>query len=246
MEHPATESDIVGKTIARILQTEWEHSENFSNCDFYVEFTDGTLIYLGFDGSLCRIDSEDRASIKLHDVEIDSDYPAFWSCDENVGVGSLIEKVLKDTCDDVYLVLSERYYLTPQVEEGSTQLGLLNRKNFLDYARYDEFFDYWTNKPFISDNMRAIDVIVKSSVDDLNLWQSRDLFLTIGHVKDGNVSDRVFVPNKPHGDLWKARFVVPEPGTFQIRVQRRGDDFCSDFQIDESVIVEGLLEVHVI
>jgi len=238
MDRPATEGDIVGKTVARILQTEWEHSETYSSCDFYMEFTDGTLIRLGFD-SLSWIDAGGCTSLGLRDVEIDSDFPAFWSSDGCTGVGATIEKVITTSYDNIYLMMSGQYYLTSQFEEGQTALSLHDHEDFLDYARIFEFFDYWTKEPCIINNLRSIDVIVESSVDDLDLWQSRELFLTIGRVKDGVVSNMLAVPNEASGKGWKARFVVPEVGTYRIIVQRRQGDFVADVHIDESVINRG-------
>lgn len=246
MQNLASESKIIGKTIARVLQTEWEHIEYFSCCSFYIELTDGTLVDLGLDGSPLLICTNDRESLKLHDVEIDTESPAFWSSDDSIAIGSSIEKVLRDDYDNAYLLLSGQYYLTTDSDEHATLLGLLNHKDFVDRARSLEFFDYWTKEPFIVDNMRAIDVIVTSTVDDLDLWQSRELFLTIGRVKDGNVIDRMCIPNSMHGESWTARFVVPEPGTYQVWVQRLNDDFSTDVRIDEQVIAEGQLQIHVV
>lgn len=245
MNHSVTKGDIVGKTIARILQTEWEHLEGFSHCEFYVEFTNGTLLGFQYD-SLLRIDADDRMLLRLRDVEIDSDFPAFFSSDGFTGVGATIEKVLTTSYDEPYLLLSGQYYLTSELEECQTALSLLHHQEFLYYARISEFFDYWTKEPYIFNNMRAIDVIVKSNVDDLDLWQSSELFLTIGRVWEGEVRDRLAVPNKPKDNGWSARFVVPEVGIYRIFVKRRQGEFFADVHINEFVIAEGRVEICVV
>jgi hypothetical protein len=94
--------------------------------------------------------------------------------------------------------------------------------------------------------MRAIDVLVKSSVHDLKLWQSSELFLTIGRVKAGKVSDLLGVPSKAFAGGWKARFVIPELGNYRIMIERRRGQFSSDIQIDEAVISAGFVEIQVV
>jgi hypothetical protein len=243
MNHPATESDIIGKTIAKILQTEWEHSEKFSSCNFYIEFTDGTLISLC--ESFIQIESDGRASLNLQNIDRDSDFPAFWSSDGNTGVGATIEKVLTTSYNTVCLQMSGQYYLAAVLEEGQTALCIWDQNDFLDNARSCEYFDYWTKAPCIFNNMRAIDMIIESSVDDLVLWQSSDLHLTIGRIKDEHVSELLSVPNMPNGEACKARVVVPEPGAYRIIVKRRQGDFVTDVQIDEAVIVGGRLNIRI-
>ena len=93
--------------------------------------------------------------------------------------------------------------------------------------------------------MRAIDMIIESSVDDLVLWQSSDLHLTIGRIKDEHVSELLSVPNMPNGEACKVRVVVPEPGAYRIIVKRRQGDFVTDVQIDEAVIVGGRLNIRI-
>lgn len=245
MHHSVKDSDIVGKIIARVLQTEWEHLEEFSHCDFYIEFSDGTLIGLGFD-TLSRIDINDWKRWNLKDVEIDSDFPSFWTPDGFTGIGGKIERVLTTGYGSVFLLISGRHYLTAEITEGQAVLCMHDHNAFLHYAQLFEFFDYWTDEPCIFENMRGIDLFITSSVDDLDLWHSSELFLTIGRLENGAVSDRLAVPNKPNRNGWIARFVVPEPGIYRITIQRQQNDFVTDVRIDEPVIVGGRLEIHVI
>ena len=143
-------------------------------------------------------------------------------------------------------MLSGQHYLTAEIDEGHTSLYVNDRSDFLQHARISEFFDYWTKEPCIFDNMRAIDVVVESNARDLKLWQSRELFLTIGPVKASKVSDRLAVPNEPFPGGWKARFVVPELGGYRIAVLRQRREFVADIQIDEAVISAGFVKIRVV
>ena len=244
MERPAIESDLIGKTIARLLQTKYEGDEYLAS-DFYMLLNDGMLIYIGLQ-SLCVIDGSDRESLTVHDVEIDSKHEPLYTSDGTTGVGQSIEIVLKTHYDDIYLVLSGQHYLKLHAldEDYKDSLCLYDHNEFLEYARTSEMLDFWTGKPCIINNMRAIDVIVKTSID--YLWEDRDLFLTIGRVKDGDVSDLLCMVNEPHDDHWKARFVVPEPGTYRISVAKsQEEETFTDVLIDDAVIGEGSVEVRI-
>ena len=245
MGSPIRESELRGKQIARILQTPWEHSAEYSHCYFFIELTDGSIVELGHD-SIALVGDE-AASLQLLDVEIDSDFPAMFSNHATAGGrGTVIERVLVDPYRSVYVQLSGQCFLHAELEEGQSLISLLNRDEFLYWARLHEFFDYWTGKLVVFDDLRAIDLVITSMVNDLQLWRSSDLFLTIGRVKGGKVSDLLGVPNDRCEDFWKARFVVPEPGVYRIIVQRRQSDFQVDVQIDESVIAAGRLEICVL
>ena len=243
MNRPATKGDLVGKTIARVLQTEWEHSEEYSSCNYYLEFTDGTLVWLECD-SFPWVCTGGRESLK--DVETDTGYPACFSSDGSTGIGRTVDNVITTSYGNVYLVLSGQYYLTAELGEGHPSLYVNDRADFLQQARIWEFFDYWTKEPCIFDNMRAIDVVVESNARDLKLWQSRELFLTIGPVKAGQVSDRLALTNERIAGGWKARFVVPELGEYRIAVQRQRREFVADIQIDEAVISAGFVKIRVV
>jgi hypothetical protein len=245
MNRPATEADVIGKTVAGILHTEWEHWEEFSCCNFFVDLCDRSLIGINRD-SLMWIDAGDRASLVLRNVELDCDFPAMWSSDGFTGVGATIEKVLATSYGSIYLQMSGKHYLTVEEEEFQTALGMHDYDDFLHYARTSEYFDYWTKEPCFFENMRAVDVFVESSIGDLRLWQARELFLTIGRVEDGRICDLVCEPNEPSGNGWKARFVVPVLGTYRIFVQRQHGDFAVDVRIDESVIERGRVDVRVV
>jgi hypothetical protein len=153
MNRPAAKGDLVGKTIARVLQTEWEYSEAFSSCSYYLEFTDRTLVWVNFD-SIPWVCTGNRESLK--DVETDSDYPSCFSSDGSTGVGCIVDNVITTSYGEVYLVLSGQHYLTAEIGEGHTSLYVHDRNDFLQHARVSEFFDYWTKEPRIFDNMRAI------------------------------------------------------------------------------------------
>jgi hypothetical protein len=235
-------TDIVGKTIARLLQTEWEHLERFSHCNFYVEFTDGTLLYLDYD-SMELVGDESRNELQLRPVDINESYPAFFSSDGELGIGARVERVLTTTYHDVYLVLVGEHYLRAELEEAQTQLELMNHQEFLYWATIHEYFDYWTKELVIYNNIRAIDLKLISKVDDLVLWQSAELFLAADQIKDGNDIPLSCLPNTPTDIGWTARFVVPEPGLYRFSVQRRGPEFFIDMEIDQAVIDRGWLEI---
>ena len=153
MNRTPQSTDIVGKTIARLLQTEWDHSEDYSSCNFYVEFTDGTLIWL-LDDTMELVDTDTRNSLNLRTVDVDTSYPAFFcSSDGETGIGARVEQVLIATYDEVYWVLGGEHYLRSELAEGQTLLGLMDRQEFLYWASILEFFDYWTKEPVIFNNM---------------------------------------------------------------------------------------------
>ena len=91
MDRPATKGDLVGKTIARVLQTEWEHSEEFSSCNYYLEFTDGTLIRLDVHSIPCICTGNSES---LKDIETDTDFPACFSSDGSTGAGLIVDNVI--------------------------------------------------------------------------------------------------------------------------------------------------------
>jgi hypothetical protein len=244
MSRPIPQSEIHGKHIARILQTPWEHSEEYSYCNFYIELTDGTVVHLG-DDSIALADHKGVASLQLVEVEIESDFPAMFSSHPTAGRGAVIERVLVDPYRNIYVQLSGQYFLHVDLEEGRILASLCNRDEFLYWARLHEFFDYWSGELVVFDNLRAIDIVITSDGDDLELWQSRELFLTIGRLRKDKVSDLLGVPNDRIGEAWKARFVVPELGTYRLIVQRQKRDFRVDVKIDESVMAACRLDIHI-
>lgn len=244
MERAVRKPDICGKTLARLLQTPWEHSANYSSCQFYIELTDGSFIHLE-DDSIEFFESVNCLPATLQDIDTAPEFPALWLSDKCTGVGVAIEQVLVDYYGTVYLQLASKYFVRSVVEEGQTALSVFNYQEFLRWARYWEFFDYWTGELTIFENLRAIDLVITSSANDLQLWEDRDLFLSIGRVREGKVTDRLSKPNNRRGDSWVARFVVPELGTYQISVQRAQGEFVSDIQIDESTMAAGRLQIHV-
>jgi hypothetical protein len=136
--------------------------------------------------------------------------------------------------------------LNNELGEGQTALVVNDYQSFLYFARIFEFFDYWTRELCIFENMRAIDLVITSSANDLDLWQSSELFLTIARVNDGSAGKSRAIPNKAWGAGWKARFVVPEVGAYRIVVQRRQSTFSKDVSIDQSVIAAGHLEIQLV
>lgn len=236
--------DLCGKTLARLLQTPWEHSANYSSCQFYIELTDGSFIRLE-DDSIEFFESVNCVPATLQDIDTASEFPALWLSDKCTGVGVAIEQVLVDYYGTVYLQLANKCFVRSVVEEGQTALSVFNYEEFLRWARYWEFFDYWTGELSIFENLRGIDLVITSSANDLQLWEDRDLFLSIGRVREGKVTDLLSKPNNRRGDSWVARFVVPELGAYQISVQRTQGEFVSNIQIDESTMAAGRLQIHV-
>lgn len=236
--------DLCGKILARLLQTPWEHSANYSSCQFYIELTDGSFIHLEVD-SIEFFESVNCVPATLQDIDTAPEFPALWLSDKCTGVGVEIEQVLVDYYGTVYLQLANQHFVRSELAEGQAALSVFNYEDFLRWPRYWEFFDYWTGELSVFENLRAIDLVITSSATDLRLWEDRDLFLSIGFLRDGAVTDLRGLPNDRLGDSWVARFVVPELGAYQISVQRTQGEFVSDLQIDESTMAAGRLQIHV-
>jgi hypothetical protein len=244
MKRPVQKADICGKTIGKLLQTPWEHSDSYSSCQFYIELTDGSHIHLE-DDSIEFFEPDNCVPTTLQDIDTAPQFPALWLSDECTGVGVEIDQVLVDYYGRVYLQLANQYFVRSVVEEGQTALSIFNYEEFLRWARYWEFFDYWTGELTVFENLRAIDIVIASIARDLQLWEDRDLLLSIGIVRDGAVTNLRGLTNERRGDSWAARFVVAEVGTYQVRVQRAQGEFVADVQIDQSTIAAGRLQIHV-
>ena len=236
-------TDIFGKTIWRLLQTEWENSDIYSHCNFYIEFTDGTLIWL-LDDSMSLIGGDSRSSLNLRPVDVDTDFPAFFpTSNGDLGIGARVERVLTMTYGTVWMVVEGQRYLRSVLAEGQTMLELMDETEFLYWPSIFEFFDYWTKEPVIFNNMRAIDVRLTSNTHDLATSQSGELGLTIARHKCSENVNRYGKPNTAVENGWIARFVVSEPGIYRFMVQRKEGEFATDVEIDESVIERGWLEI---
>lgn len=244
MERAVRKPDICGKTIARLLQSPWEHSAEYSACRFYIELSDGSLLHIE-DDSIELFASVNQVSEALQDIDTAPEFPALWLVGDRTGVGDAIAQVLVDYHGSVYLQLANQHFVRSELAEGQTALSVFNYEEFLRWARYWEFFDYWTGELVVFDNLRAIDLVISSSVNDLKLWQSSTLHLVIGRLNGGTVSDLLALPSDRSGDAWKARFVVSELGSYQVRVQRKQGEFVGTIQIDEAVLATGRVEIHV-
>ena len=236
--------DVCGKRIARVLQTPWEHSADYSSCEFYLELADSSLLHLGFEG-IEAASSADVESLQLQNVDVSSNLLAFCSSDGHSAVGTVFEKVLVDPYDHIYLQLSNQHFLGVDFEEGQNFIALDNYEEFIRRAQLREFFDFWTRDLVIFENLRAIDLVVTGAVNELQLTQSGELYLMIARLRERRVSDRLALPNKRSGEIWTARFVVPEVGDYRVRVQRMPQDFVADVAIDQAVIAAGRLEICV-
>ncbi|MCG8587438.1 MAG: hypothetical protein MI757_22250 [Pirellulales bacterium] len=90
-QRPIQSTDMIGKTILKILQTPWEHSEDYSNCDFYILLTDGTLFEALLSGNFVLVDQRSTFASML--IEVDTDYPAFYSSDGFSGIDAHVFSV---------------------------------------------------------------------------------------------------------------------------------------------------------
>ena len=151
MQSSITPNDMLGKTIDRIQQTPWEHTDEYSNCDFYLRMTDDSILELGLFGHFVIVDSDGDVARALIDIEADTDYPAFWSSDGFNGHGASIQRAYVDgrqhgSESNFYVLLSTGHWLTTDLLEGCPQLYLLDAVEFMDGHAGMVIYDYWTRE----------------------------------------------------------------------------------------------------
>ncbi len=146
IQRPIQPSDIIGETISRFLQTPWEHLDDYSDCNFYILFSDGTLVELG---TFVLVDPQSTFANMLIDIEVKTDFSAFYCCDGFSGEGARIERVYGKVQDcDFYIQLSTGHWITNHLEECCEQLYLLDADEFVDEHDGMIICDYWTREPF--------------------------------------------------------------------------------------------------
>lgn len=230
----AKQEEVIGKSIAAILRSDWEQDAGSQYCHFYLQLADGTLVTT----EMYVLGSEEIEAEEHQHVEFCQDNARMYCADDFTGVDSKIDQVLLNEFGDCWIVLEEKRYLHAVDDEGGDYLALLTHNEFLDYARVTEFVDYWTKHAVVIDNLRAIDIVVRSD-GDLELFDGR-LSLDVGIVRDGNVATSLSKTCDQTADGWKTRFVVPEPGVYEVAVSGRSTRIL----IDDSVIAAGSVDVH--